>query len=83
MSKTTVSTRGQTVVPQEIREKMGIVPKSRLEWRIVDGLIVVTPIPPDPVRASVGLLKGRGLATEDLLAERRKERQREQDEGSA
>ena len=81
--KTTVSVRGQTVVPREIREKMGIVPKSKLEWQIVDGLIVVTPIPPDPVRASIGILKGRGLTTEDLLAERRKERQRERDEERA
>lgn len=78
--KTTVSVRGQTVVPREIREKMGIVPQSMLEWQIVDDLIVVTPIPPDPVRASVGLLKGKGLTTEDLLAERRKERQRELNE---
>jgi len=81
--KTTVSTRGQTVVPREIREKMGIVPQSRLEWQIKNGLIVVTPIPPDPVRAAVGRLKGRGLTTEDLVAERRKERQREQDQKSA
>jgi AbrB family looped-hinge helix DNA binding protein len=80
--KTTVSIRGQTVVPQEIREKMGIVPQSRLDWQIKDGLIVVTPIPPDPVRASVGILEGRGLTTEDLLTERKKERQRERDEES-
>ena len=78
--KTTVSVRGQTVVPREIREKMGIEPQSKLKWQIVDGQIIVTPIPPDPVRASVGLLKGKGLTTEDLLVERRKERQREQDE---
>ena len=78
--KSTVSIRGQTVVPREIREKMGIEPQSKLEWQIVDGQIIVTPIPPDPVRASVGLLKGKGLTTEDLLAERKKERQREQDE---
>ena len=80
--KTTVSTRGQTVVPREIRERMGIVPRSRLEWQIKDGLIVVTPIPPDPVRASIGILEGRGLTTEDLLAERRKVSQREHDEES-
>jgi AbrB family looped-hinge helix DNA binding protein len=73
--KTTMSKRGQIVVPREIRERMGIVPGSRLEWRIIDGLIVVMPIPSDPVRASVGILKDRGLRTEDLLAERRKERQ--------
>ncbi len=40
----------------------------------------VHPIPPDPVQAAVGILKGRGTATDDLLAERRRERQREQDQ---
>lgn len=77
--KSTVSVRGQTVVPQEIREKMGIEPRSKLEWQIVEGQIIVTPIPPDPVQASVGLLKGKGLTTEDLLIERKKERKREQE----
>ena len=78
--KSTVSIRGQTVVPREIREKMGIEPQSKLEWQIIDGQIIVTHIPSDPVRASVGLLKGKGLTTKDLLAERRKERQREKEE---
>ena len=81
--KSTVSIRGQTVVPREIREKMGIEPQSKLDWQIVDGQIIVTPIPPDPVRASVGLLRGKGLTTEDLLAERKKERQRERNEEQA
>ena len=80
MIKSTVSVRWQTVVPQEVREKMGIEPQSKLEWQIVDGQIIVTPIPADPVRASIGLLKGKGLTTEDLLAERQKERQRERDQ---
>ena len=77
--KTTVSVRGQTVVPREIREQMGIVPQTRLKWQIRDGVIVVYPIPPDPIQAAVGILKGRGPTTDDLLAERRRERQREQD----
>ena len=76
--KTTVSVRGQTVVPQEIRERMGIVPQTKLKWQIRDGVIVVYPIPPDPVQAAVGILKGRGPTIDDLLAERRQERKREQ-----
>ena len=76
--KTTVSARGQTVVPQEIREQMGIVPQTRLEWKIREGVIVVYPIPPDPIQAAVGLLKDRGPTTYDLLAERQQERHREQ-----
>jgi AbrB family looped-hinge helix DNA binding protein len=73
--KTTVSSRGQTVIPRAIREQMGIESQTKLEWWIENNLIVVRPIPADPVRAAVGLLKGRGPTTDDLLAERRQERQ--------
>jgi hypothetical protein len=62
---------------------MGIVPQIKLEWQIKDGVIVVYPIPPDPVQAAVGILKGQGPTTDDLLAERRQERQREQDREEA
>ena len=81
--KTTVPARGQTVVPQEIRERMGIVPQTRLEWQIREGMIVVYPIPPDPIQAAVGLLQGQGPTTDDLLAERQRERRREQDQEEA
>jgi bifunctional DNA-binding transcriptional regulator/antitoxin component of YhaV-PrlF toxin-antitoxin module len=74
--KTTVSIRGRTVIPHKIRERMGIVLQTRLEWRIREGMIVVFPIPPDPVRATVGLLEGQRPNSEDLLAERKKERGR-------
>lgn len=77
MTQTTVSVRWQTVIPREIREALNIVPNTRLEWRVKDGVIVVYPIPPDPVHAALGMLKGRGLTTETLLAERRLQRQRE------
>ncbi len=77
MTQTTVSVRWQTVIPREIREALNIAPNTRLEWRVKDGVIVVYPIPPDPVRAALGMLKGRGPATEILLAERRLQRRRE------
>lgn len=74
---TTVSVRGQTVIPQRIREELNIVPSTRLKWTVQDGVIIVFPIPDDPVRAAIGILKGRGLSTDDLLAERRSQRERE------
>jgi AbrB family looped-hinge helix DNA binding protein len=80
--KTTVSTRGRTVIPQEIRERMGILPQSKLEWQIREGVIVVFPIPPDPVQAAVGLFKGRGPDSDDLLAERSQGRRREKDQAA-
>jgi AbrB family looped-hinge helix DNA binding protein len=77
--KTTVSVRGQTVVPREIRDRLDIVPQTKLEWEVRDGVIIVYPIPPDPVQAGVGMLKGEGPTTDDLLEERQRERQREQE----
>ncbi len=78
--KTTVSVRGQTVIPQEIREAMGIEPQTKLEWRMEGNVIVVYPIPIDAVQASIGIFEGQGPTTDELLRERRRERQREQDQ---
>lgn len=75
--QTTVSVRGQTVIPQTIRKIMDIQPKDKLEWQIKDNVIIVYPIPPDPIRAAVGVLKGKGPTTDELLTERRHERERE------
>jgi AbrB family looped-hinge helix DNA binding protein len=75
--QTTVSVRGQTVIPRHIREELGITPATRLEWKISNGAIIVLPIPADPVQSSIGILKGRGPSTSDLLAERKADREKE------
>lgn len=75
--QTRVSVRGQTVIPRPIREALGITPATRLQWEVKDGVIIVLPIPPDPVRAAIGILKGRGPSTADLLIERKAQRERE------
>lgn len=72
-----VSVRGQTVIPNEIRKAMGITRNSTLHWEIQDGVIMVYPIPRDPVRASLGILQGKG-SLEEFLRERRQERTKEQ-----
>lgn len=54
-------------------------PDWTLSWEVREGVAVVVPIPPDPVRALYGILKGRGGPTvADLLEERRRDREREQ-----
>jgi len=75
--QTTVSVRGQTVVPRPIREALGITRGTKLEWQVRDGVILVFVIPQDPVRAAIGILKDRGPTTEELLAERKVQRERE------
>ena len=75
--QTTVSVRGQTVIPRHIREELGITPTTRLEWKVKNGLIIVLPIPSDPVQYAVGILEGRGPSTSDLLSERKADREKE------
>ena len=75
--QTTVSVRGQTVIPRHIREELGITPTTRLEWKVKNGLIIVLPIPSDPVQSALGILEGRGPSTSDLLAERKSDREKE------
>lgn len=77
MSK--ISTRWQTVVPKQVREELGVGPDWTLSWEVRDGVAVVVPIPPDPVRALYGIYKGRGRSlVEELLEERRRDREREE-----
>lgn len=76
--QTTVSVRGQTVIPKTIRKTMGIQPKDKLKWQIKDNVIIVYPIPPNPIQAAVGVLKGRGPTTDDLLVERRRDQEQEE-----
>ena len=74
--QSTVSVRGQTVIPRPIREELGITPATVLRWKIKNGVIIVLPIPADPVQASVGILKGWGPSTDDLIVERKAEREK-------
>jgi AbrB family looped-hinge helix DNA binding protein len=77
--QTTVSQRGQTVIPAVIRERHHIEKGHRLIW-IDDGeTISVIPIPADPVAALYGRGKGQGL-TRKLLAERARDRAAENGE---
>jgi AbrB family looped-hinge helix DNA binding protein len=76
--KSKVSVRGQTVIPKEIREALGIKPNTKLYWKLQDGVATVRPLPDDPVAASIGILKGK-FSFEDFLRERNEERARERE----
>lgn len=77
--KSSVSVRWQTVIPQEVREELKIEPNSKLEWEVREGYMVVYPVPSNPVRAARGLFKEGSPTTEDLLAERKREREHEKE----
>ena len=73
-----ISVRWQTVIPREIREELGIEPDGFLDWEIREGVIHVYPVPADPLRASLGMLRDElPGGTAELLEERRREREKE------
>lgn len=75
---TAVTKRGQTVVPAPIRKRYGIADGARLVWLDDGQTIKVVPVDEndDPVKALRGRGRG-GKATERLLDERKKDRERE------
>ena len=75
--RSTITARGQTVIPAPISERFSLSPAQRLEWIVeADGSIRVVPVDPSPVKAFRG--RGRcGGSTERLLADRDAERQAE------
>ena len=67
--RSTITARGQTVIPAAIRARFGLGPQRRLEWFVdADGSIRVVPVALDPIEAFRGA--GRGGGVERLLADR-------------
>ena len=70
--QSTITERGQTVVPASIRKLFQLSPADRLEWLVdADGIRVV-PVRADPVLAFRG--QGKGGSVKRLLADRQLER---------
>jgi AbrB family looped-hinge helix DNA binding protein len=72
---TTMTRRGQTVVPAEIRQRFHIQNNAKLEWMTDGATIRVIPIPTDPVRDARGIAKGSGLFR-SFMDDRKQERNR-------
>ena len=78
---TTVSSKGQMVIPMAIREELGIEPGTRVAVRVEGGRVVLDP---ETLAAKFrkieqmrGITAGGPSGTDLLLEERRRERERE------
>ena len=67
------SSKGQIVIPKEIREQLGITPGKKVLFRIVDKHAEISPLPDDPIRAMRGILKGGRSLAKELLKERERD----------
>ena len=73
--QSTITARGQTVVPAAIRNKFHLGPADRLEWILDDSGIRVVPVRANPIAAFRG--QGKGGGTARLLAGRKQDFARE------
>jgi len=69
--QSTITARGQTVVPAAIRHQFHLGPADRLEWLLDNGSIRVVPVRANPIEALRG--QGKGGATARLLAARKQD----------
>ena len=79
MTQVKVSTKGQVVLPSELRRELDIRPGASVDISREGTRLVLTPIPDDPVAAAYGALAHLGPMLPDMLEERRRERQREEE----
>ena len=73
--QSTITTRGQTVIPAAIRRQFHLSPADRLEWVLDNDVIRVVPVRANPVEAFRG--QGKGGTTARLLAARQQDLARE------
>ena len=73
--RSTITSRGQTVIPAEIRRRFNLSPSDGLEWIVENNTIKVIPVRRNPVEAFRG--RGRGGTAARLLKDRMEDAQRE------
>lgn len=75
ISKATI--KGQVIIPVELRKKFNIKKGTRISIEEGQGqMILLRPLPDDPIAASRGMLKGKTSLTRALLKDRREEAKR-------
>jgi AbrB family looped-hinge helix DNA binding protein len=74
MESVRVLNKGQIVIPASIRKKYAIKPGNRIQIFEYGSLIYLIPQAADPVSEAQGCLPAQPSLAEELLAERKRER---------
>jgi AbrB family looped-hinge helix DNA binding protein len=78
--RTVISSKGQVVIPAELREQFGLKKGTAAIWAEEKGRLILTPLTIQRIREVRGFLKpkpGEPSAFEGLFEERERERRRE------
>lgn len=76
------SSKGQVVIPKEIRDRLGIRAGGRVGFSLVADHVEIYPLPEEPVEAYHGIFRKGSSLTKALLRDRGEEREREDKKGS-
>lgn len=71
MQTTTVTTKGQIVIPANVRKKLNICKGEKLSVIEREGKIILEPIWEDPVKAGRGMFSTRGEVLRLLVEDRK------------
>jgi AbrB family looped-hinge helix DNA binding protein len=67
-----ITTKGQVTVPQHIRERLGLLPNTDVDWELKDGAAVLTKARQgDRRRGLIEHMRGRGtvkMTTDEIMA---------------
>jgi AbrB family looped-hinge helix DNA binding protein len=73
-----VTTKGQLVIPARIRRKLGIKPGTKVCFVERGGEILFQPVTKEYIRSVCGMLKNTTSVTQELLTDRKKDKEREE-----
>jgi AbrB family looped-hinge helix DNA binding protein len=77
---TTVSSKGQLVIPKEIRDHLEIEPGTRIGILVEGNRIILQPSNRRLLDELCGITAGHGSMADELIAERRAEHQKSEEE---
>jgi AbrB family looped-hinge helix DNA binding protein len=77
MKTATVSTKGWIVVPKDMRIKYNLMPGSKVQIVDYGGGLAIIPLPEDPISALRGIFAGSPSLTDELLRERKRDKEKE------
>jgi antitoxin PrlF len=77
MTITSVTSKGQVVIPSMIRKRLNIKQGTRLCILESGGKVILQPITTDYFDQMAGIVNSQGRLLKDLLLERREEKERE------
>ncbi|MEW5818291.1 MAG: AbrB/MazE/SpoVT family DNA-binding domain-containing protein [Spirochaetota bacterium] len=74
----TVSSKGQLVIPKEIRDTLNIKPKQKVLLKVTKGHVEIEPLPEDPIEHFCGIFEDGSSLTGVLLKAREEDKKLEE-----